>query len=133
MDPGSKIATLTPFFDAGAKLIRVDGRLGYSNFPLAIKHPFLLPADHHVTKLIVNREHLLLRHATVERTVAGLHKKYWIPRSRASVNRIIKNCFDCKRHRAKPDIPLIALSQFIAFKMTDPRSLIPKLIISDRS
>jgi hypothetical protein len=125
LDPGSKIATLTPFFDAEAKLIRVGGRLGYSNFPLAIKHPVLLPADNHVTKLIVNREHLLLRHATVERTVAGLHKKYWIPWSRASVNRIIKNCFDCKRHRAKPDIPLMSALPIHRLQ-TDPRSLIPE-------
>jgi Integrase zinc binding domain len=61
-----------------------------------------------VTKLIVQQAHLFLRHATAERTLAAVHTKYWIPQGRASVSSIIKNCFDCKRFMAKPDIPLMS-------------------------
>lgn len=86
----------------------MGGGLGYCNFPTDIKHPLLLPSNHHVTNLIVQQAHLLLRHATAERTLVAVHKKYWIPRGRASVNSIIKNCFDCKRFRAMPDISLMS-------------------------
>lgn len=109
LKPNSSIITLTPFIDSKAKCIRVGGRLGYCNFPTDIKHPILLPSNHHVNKLIVQQAHLSLRHTTAERTLVAVHKKYWIPRGRASVNSIIKNCLDCKRFRAKPDIPMMSL------------------------
>jgi hypothetical protein len=117
--PDSPIITLTPFFDSKAKIIRVGGRLGYCNFPTDIKHPILLPSNHHVTNLIVQQAHLLLRHATAERTLVAVHKKYWIPRGRTSVNSIIRKCFDCKRFRAKPDIPL--MSPLPAHRLQDDR------------
>lgn len=104
----STIITLTPFIDGDAKLIRVGERVGYCDFPKNIKHPILLPPNHHITKLIVLREHLFLRHATAERTLVAVHKNYWIPGGRASVNSILKDCFDCKRFRAKPQIPLMS-------------------------
>ena len=106
--PDSSLITLTPFVDPGARLICVGGRLGYCNFPKDIKHPILLPPLHQVTRAITQREHLLLRHASAERTLVAVHRKYWIPRGRASVNNIIKDCFDCKRFRAKPNIPLMS-------------------------
>jgi hypothetical protein len=108
LKPDSSLITLTPFIDSEAKLIRVGGCLGYCSFPKDIKHPILLPPLHQVTKAITQREHLLLRHASAERTLVVVHRKYWIPRGRASVNNIIKDCFDCKRFRAKPNIPLMS-------------------------
>ena len=108
LKPDSSLITLTPFIDSEARLIRVGGRLGYCNFPKDIKHPILLPPLHQVTRAITQREHLLLRHASAERTLVAVHRKYWIPRGRASVNNIIKDCFDCKRFRAKPNIPLMS-------------------------
>ncbi len=60
LKPNSSIIKLTPFIDSKAKFIRVGGRLGYCNFPTNIKHPILLPSDHHMTELIVQQAHFFL-------------------------------------------------------------------------
>ncbi|KAJ8950220.1 hypothetical protein NQ318_006194 [Aromia moschata] len=51
-----KIAKLNPFLDESG-IIRVGGRLANSKFSFNKKHPILLSAKSHLTKLILTREH----------------------------------------------------------------------------
>jgi hypothetical protein len=56
-----------------------------------------LPADNHLTKLIVAAEHLRLHHAGPQLLIASLRERYWVPRIRNLVKSIIYQCLICYR------------------------------------
>ena len=82
-------------------LVRVGGRMGRAQ-PDA-KEPILLPAKHPVTKLIISEVHSeLAGHSGREHTLANLRDRFWIPRPRAVIDQIIKNCIVCRRNNFRP-------------------------------
>ena len=66
----SPIRNLDPFLDEG--LIRVGGRLDKSNMPVQMKHPVILPKDHHVSVLILRQIHSSLLHSGRNHMLAKL-------------------------------------------------------------
>ncbi|XP_071654107.1 uncharacterized protein [Temnothorax longispinosus] len=54
---GSKLSSLSPILDQEG-VIRVGGRLSQADIPETQKHPILLPAKHHVTTILMRKEHL---------------------------------------------------------------------------
>ncbi len=63
----SSIFKLDPEMDQGA--LRVGGRLSRMAMPDEVKHPAILPSKHHVSRLILGRNHML----------SVLRQKFWIP------------------------------------------------------
>jgi hypothetical protein len=103
----SRLLKLDPFLDE-AGLLRVGGRLERGSYAYDLKHPVILPAQHSLTSLIIDRYHWRLCHSRTERLLSELRSKYWILRGRDTVKRVINKCMLCKRKSGKPSIPLMA-------------------------
>ena len=58
----SPLRSLNPLLDDRG-LLRVGGRLGLAYLKYDQRHPIILPKSHHITKLIVRREHERMLHA----------------------------------------------------------------------
>src|SRR5690606_37649143 len=79
-----------------------------SNFD--VKHPIILPRDHSVTALIVRWIHIRLIHAGVNDVMCSIRERFWIPKLRSLVRKIINECVVCKRMHGRtqssPTAPL---------------------------
>ncbi|XP_026475470.1 uncharacterized protein LOC113380447 [Ctenocephalides felis] len=66
------------------------GRIQMANIEYEQKFPLLLPADNHLTNLILKREHVCFLHV-------GPQTVFWPIKGRIAIKRIIKNCVRCFR------------------------------------
>ncbi|XP_048576166.1 uncharacterized protein LOC125557540 [Nematostella vectensis] len=64
--------------------------------------PIILPRDHKLTTLIIKQVHEKAIHGGVSMTMSLVREKFWVPKLRAQVKRVIHNCNKCKRYRIKP-------------------------------
>jgi hypothetical protein len=87
---------LNPFLDADS-IIRVGGRLVNANIFYNKKFPIVIPKRHHITNLIVEREHLRQLHAGPQATLAAIRESYWLLGGRNTIRRILHNCVLCRR------------------------------------
>ncbi len=95
----SKIYSLEPYKDSDG-VLRVGGRLQHAPVSDQIKHPMILPRDHHVSMLIVRYAHEWQSgHSGREYVMSTVRKTYLIPRVRPLINRVLRNCILCKRLR----------------------------------
>ena len=103
----SNIADLSPVQDADG-ILRVGGRL--SNAPLNndARHPVLLPVGSDVARMIIHDQHRMLMHAGTDHTLNEVRQRFWIPRGRAQVKRVLFDCATCRNRRAKPQPPRMA-------------------------
>ena len=106
-------------------LIRCDGRLQNATIPFNAKHPILLPADHHLTVLIIRDCHKRVLHNGVRETLAELRTRFWIVRERQVVRKVLLRCTTCKRvegqHFAVPppaSLPKFRVEESPAFTNT---------------
>ena len=103
----SNIADLSPLLDADG-ILRVGGRLSNAPLDSDARHPVLLPAGSDVTRMITYEKHCMLMHAGIEHTLNEVRQRFWIPRGRARVKRVIFDCAICRNRRAKPKPPMMA-------------------------
>lgn len=94
----SPIFRLSPYLDEVGILI-VGGRIRHSILPPNQRHPAILPAGSHLTKLIVAVCHKETLHVGVQATLAHVRQAYWIPHGRTTVKTYIHHCV---RWRAAP-------------------------------
>jgi hypothetical protein len=92
----SPLIKLNPFLDAES-IIRVGGRLVNANIFYNKKFPIVIPKRHHITNLIVEREHLRQLHAGPQATLAAIRESYWLLGGRNTIRRILHNCVLCRR------------------------------------
>lgn len=101
---GSKLTALSPFLDKEG-IIRVGGRLSRANIPETQKYPMILPDRHHVTKVIMRKEHLRLHHCGPEQLLHSIRQRYWALCGRREARKVTSNCIQCYRSRPKvPDV-----------------------------
>ena len=107
------------------RILRCGGRLSRAELPYSVKHPVLLPRQHHLAALIVRRAHQRVLHNGVKETLAEVRSQYWIVKGRASVKKIIRQCIVCKRFEGRsclgpspPPLPDFRLSQEPPFTFT---------------
>ncbi|XP_026471911.1 uncharacterized protein LOC113376215 [Ctenocephalides felis] len=91
-----QVLSLNPFLDDKG-LLRVGGRIQMANIEYEQKFPLLLPADNHLTNLILKREHVRLLHAGPQTVLANVRLQFWPIKGRIAIKRIIKNCVRCFR------------------------------------
>lgn len=96
----SKIYKLSPFLDEDG-LLRVKGRLDFSELSYDSKHPVILPAGHLAT-LIVRHQHHILKHAGVGAMLSSLRDQYWIIGARRLAKKVKRYCVACQKVDAKP-------------------------------
>ncbi|XP_072384621.1 uncharacterized protein [Diabrotica undecimpunctata] len=94
-----QIASLNPFLDRST-LLRVGGRLKYSDVPFDQRHPLLLPARNQFTTLLLTSEHQRLGHAGSQTTLNNVRLRYWPLDGLRCVKRIIHSCNTCFRFNA---------------------------------
>ena len=81
---------------------RCGGRLSKVEIPYGVKHPILLPREHHLTTLVVRRAHSRVLHNGVKETLTEVRSKFWIVKGRAFVKKCIHQCTVCKRCEGRP-------------------------------
>ena len=91
----SSIRSLLPMLDEDG-ILCVGGRLKHAKSQVVCKHPYILPHDHQVVKLIA-REYHEKAHQGTEWTLSLLRQKYWITRCRGILKQVRKECVVCKK------------------------------------
>ncbi|XP_033231913.1 uncharacterized protein LOC117182907 [Belonocnema kinseyi] len=105
LDPKSSLLCLNPFLDDG--IIRVGGRLERAHIPEDQKYPIVLPKNHHVTKLIIRKEHVRKMHAGAQATLYAIREEFWPIGGRNSVRMVIRRCVSGFRAKPIGSIPLM--------------------------
>ncbi|XP_061128044.1 uncharacterized protein LOC133149871 isoform X1 [Syngnathus typhle] len=105
----SHLMSLSPEYDKTTELLRVGGRLRHAEgLDLDTIHPVIMDPSHHVTKLIIKNADDSLLHPGPERVLAELRRRFWIIRGREAIRKHQYSCLECRRWRAKPDVPKMA-------------------------
>lgn len=136
LSPKSKILSLSPFIDQQNKIIRVGGRINQSNYNYDKKHPILLHASHHLTKLIFEKEHLKHLHAGPQLLLAVVRETVWPVNGRHLARRTVNNCVCCRRMRGKTlnpkmgDLPTQRITPDLPFSTVGLDYAGPFLILS---
>ncbi|XP_072937318.1 uncharacterized protein [Epargyreus clarus] len=99
----SRLFRLDPILEDG--ILKIRGRIGAATAPTAMKRPVILDGRHHITRLLVQREHCAAGHANRERVTNDLRQRYWIVHLRPTVRAIERDCALCKRRKARPQVP----------------------------
>ncbi|XP_065911194.1 uncharacterized protein [Dysidea avara] len=82
--------------------LRCGGRI--HNAPLSdlTKFPYLLPAKHPFSRLIIWDIHRDLYHSGTNATLTALRQTYWIPAARQYIKSALRTCVICRRVSGKP-------------------------------
>ena len=95
----NSLHSLDAFLDKDG-VFRVGGRLCNSSLPNSIKHPAIIPKDHHITKMIIAHHHERIEHQGKGLTLNEIRSHgYWIPGINRAVASHIRQCVTCRRHR----------------------------------
>ena len=89
-------------------ILRVGGRLDFTNLGFDLKHPIILPNDSHFTELLIGQCHSQLGHCGHGHTWLILRQRYWILKGGAAVKRTIGHCIYCKKRNASLGKQLMA-------------------------
>ncbi|KAK7933319.1 hypothetical protein WMY93_004215 [Mugilogobius chulae] len=94
----SPLFSLDPILDQG--LLRVGGRLKKSTLNQSMKHPIILPKDHHITKLIMTHFHSNICHQGRSQTMMELRANgFWVIGGSKEVAKLISKCVQCRKLR----------------------------------
>ncbi len=98
----STIYKLEPVLDCHG-ILRLTGRLKQAPIADVSKNQMILPRDHHVSKLIVRQVHEeLTGHSGREYVLSVVREKFWIPKPRPLINKVLEECVVCRRLRGLP-------------------------------
>jgi len=107
----SPLCRLDPSVDDEG-LLRIKGRLENADLSFESKHPIIVPSCH-VAKLLVQFQHIFLKHAGVSTIVSTLRGSYWIMGVRRIAKTVCRVCVRCKRYDSRacnqPAAPLPGL------------------------
>ena len=88
------ILRLTPYFDKES-LLWLGGRLPNSALKESEMHQIILPVNHNVTWLLIEKPHRDMLHGRPALVISSLLCKFWIGRARNTMRCIIRNCDRC--------------------------------------
>lgn len=104
--PKSRLSSLCPFIDS-VGIMRVQGRIQQSQEDYDVKHPVILPSDHHISKLIIAEAHENTLHGGPQLTLNYLRSKYWIINAKDVIRNLIRKCVKCIRYGASISHPMM--------------------------
>ncbi|KAL4123429.1 hypothetical protein QTP88_015607 [Uroleucon formosanum] len=95
----SKLLRLCPFIDNDG-LIRVGGRLkNATTIDINQRHPIVLPADNHFTRLLFKCEHERCMHGGPQATLSAIRLLYWPLNGRNIARSTVHRCVKCFRYK----------------------------------
>ncbi|GBM82336.1 hypothetical protein AVEN_54770-1 [Araneus ventricosus] len=95
---GSNLRNLNPFIDSNG-ILRVGGRVEYSNLTDNQKHPIILPKSHRLTKLIFVYFHHKNLHVGPQGLLCAVRQKFWPIHGRNLSRKIVNDCITCFRNK----------------------------------
>ncbi|TKJ32231.1 MAG: hypothetical protein CEE38_23540 [Planctomycetes bacterium B3_Pla] len=101
LERSSKLKKYSAYYDEKLRVIRVGGRLQFSELPEGTKHQIILPGRHTWTDMLVLAYHELYAHTPKSWTLAHLRDKFWLVPGKRAVGEIINKCMPCKKQSAK--------------------------------
>lgn len=96
----SNLRNLDPFIDDEG-IVRIKGRLQFSDLSYDSKHPVILPKGH-FSKLLVQFQHIFLKHAGVNSIVSSLKTSFYAFGLRRMTKTVVRECISCRRHDSRP-------------------------------
>lgn len=115
----SSLISLTPYLD-DQELLRVGGRLNNAPVPEEAKHPIIIPAKQHITKLLVKEAHIKTLHGDIQAMMTYIRSKYWITSLKSAVKQVTRNCKICVKEKARTQQQL--MGQLPASRVTPHRA-----------
>ncbi|XP_073965607.1 uncharacterized protein [Choristoneura fumiferana] len=115
----SSLRTLCPFFDEKG-ILRVTGRITNSDASYATRHPIIMPAKSHLTKLIILDAHHQTLHGGPQLMHNYLRAKYWILQGKERVKKIYRECVICLRYSSKKTSPFMGFLPEARLKPSKP-------------
>lgn len=97
---GNRLKSLAPFLDKFG-MLRVGGRLQQSNLSTISQHPLILHQQSHTIRLMVQRDHVHMRHAGSSTMMAVLACTYHIQRLKPYLKAMTHQCPICLRRAAR--------------------------------
>ena len=104
----STLSNVNPYIHPADNLLKVGGRLEHADLPEGTKHPISLASDHLLTALIIAEAHVDAYHCGVEHKLAIIRTKYYLPRGRRAVIRVIARCENCRASHSRRHPPIMA-------------------------
>ncbi|XP_055603942.1 uncharacterized protein LOC129752177 [Uranotaenia lowii] len=87
-------SSLAPFIDEDG-LIRVGGRLKYSDIPYDGKHQILMPEKHPITEMIVRHLHEKHFHVGHSGLLSFVRQSFWPIKAKSVIKKVIGRCYRC--------------------------------------
>lgn len=107
LSKSSPLFKVTPKLDEN-QILRVDGRLDNALVSGDTKSPIILPRGSRITQFLIMNFHIKYKHLNNETVVNEIRQRYYIPRLRAVLKNILKQCQACKIKKAVPSYPQMA-------------------------
>lgn len=82
-------------------ILRCVGRLVNSDLEVDARRPVILPRDHAYTTMVIRDCHDRVLHSGVRATLAEMRSKYWVPKGRQCVKKVLSKCVICKKQEGK--------------------------------
>ena len=105
--------------------IRCGGRIHNAPLPELTRFPYLFPAKHPLTRVIVLDAHANQLHAGTSALVSHIRQRYWIPSIRQYIQGLLKKCVTCRKVMGKlyrapdpPPLPKIRVQDATPFTVT---------------
>ena len=83
-------------------IIRCGGRIHNAPINHSAKFPILLPPNHPLTTLISRSLHAAQLHYGVNSTLTALRGKFWVPRARQVIKKLLRKYVTCLKQSGKP-------------------------------
>ena len=82
-------------------VLKCKGRFSNAELEIEAREPMILPREHYLTELIIRDCHNRVHHCGLRATLAELRSRFWVPRGRQVVKRVVGSCVVCKKHNGK--------------------------------
>ncbi|CAH2093312.1 unnamed protein product [Euphydryas editha] len=115
----SKLRSLCPVLDQKG-ILRVSGRIAQSDTCYDMKHPIIMPGNHHFTKVLIADAHAKTLHGGPQAMLNFLRTKYWILRARERVKKYFRDCTICRRYSTRKTTPIMGLLPEARLKPSKP-------------
>lgn len=88
--------------------MRTRGRIEQSDHSYNIKHPIIMPRDHHLSRLIVSDAHSRTLHGGPQLTLNYVRSKYFIIGAKGVIRHVLSKCVRCIKYKTTKSHPFMA-------------------------